>query len=259
MIRKTTQILSAVIVLLLMASCTSTNERIMKFVKDYNDSASNFSNQVISSTNAKAFLQEKKIEITMETTVEQNEDNKSLYGKIFPSLLKETIIKDRHTKKLIEEGVVFQINFLALDHSSLASFKIDKKEMEELLKNKENITDVPLEALSEPSAKLQQALAVMNKNMPIKNSDGTRVLKIYSTENNQLVYKMEVPEEMAVVLKNKDSNPLIKESLLRNTELKKIIGFVKGFGVTNIKYEYYDAEGNELNSFVLTEKDLSKL
>ncbi|TDP01435.1 hypothetical protein [Flavobacterium sp. 245] len=257
MIRKITQVLFVLTILLSLSSCMDTKQKTQAFVNSYNNSAANFSNEIITSTEAKAFHDEKRIEINVETTIEQNENNKYVYGQMFPAFLKETLSTDRAVKELVEEGVVFDVNFLAADNTSIAEFKIDQKELTALMKKNGGKPAISAESLAtDSSSQLDQILVMMNKNMPIKNNDGSKILKIYLNKENQLVYQVEMPEDVLEVLKNKAANSLVKESILREGQVQKVVGIVSRYGIKDIKYEYLNAKGKIVNSMILTEKDL---
>ncbi|WP_289666113.1 hypothetical protein [Flavobacterium panacagri] len=257
MIRKITQILLTLTILLSLSSCRDTKQKIQAFVNSYNNSAANYSNDMITSTKAKAFLDQKRIEITMETMVEQNENNKSVYGQLFPAFLKEMFATDKDIRELTDEGVVIQIDFLASDNTSIAEFKIDKKELDALIKKNAGKPKVSLESVaSNTDSQLQEIIVVMNRSMPIKNGDGSTIIKIYLNKENQLVYQVEMPQDILALLKDKATNSLVKESILREGNIQKVGAMIKPYNINAIKYEYLDAKGKIVNSLVLTEKDL---
>ncbi|MTH14281.1 hypothetical protein [Flavobacterium sp. LC2016-01] len=258
MIRKITQVLFVLTILLSLSSCMDTKQKTQAFVNSYNNSAANFSNEIIISTEAKAFHNEKRIEINVETSIEQNENNKSIYGQMFPLFLKEALTTDQNVKDLIEEGVVFDVNFLADDRTSIAEFKIDQKELAALLKKNAGKPTISAESLasSDSDTQLQQILVMMNQNMPFKNNDGSKILKIYVNDKKQLVYQVEMPEDVLEILKNNAANSLVKESILREGQLQKVASTVSRYGIKDIKYEYLNAKGKIVNSMVITEKDL---
>jgi len=257
MIKKTTRILLVFVALLFLSSCMDTKQKTQAFVNSYNNSAANFSNEVITSTKAKAFLDQNRIEITTETVIEQNEDNKATYGQMFPLFLKEMLATDKDVKELVEEGVVFDVDFLANDNSSIAKFKIDKKELEALMKKNEGKPAVSVESIvSDKGAELDQILVMMNRNLPLKNNDGSKISKIYLNEKNQLVYQVEMPEDILKLLNDKAANSLVKESILREGQVQKVVSTLKRYDIKDIKYEYMNAKGKIVNTLIFTEKDL---
>ncbi|MBJ2125695.1 MULTISPECIES: hypothetical protein [unclassified Flavobacterium] len=257
MIRKITQILFVLTLLLSFSGCRDTKQNIQAFVNSYNKSAANFSNDIITSTEAKAFLDQKRIEITMETIIESNAENKSMYTQLFPNFLKEMFSTDREIKGLIEDGVVIKVDFLGSDNTSIAEFEIDKKELDELIKKNAGKPVVSVESVTpNGGSELGEMLVMMNRNMPLKNSDGSKVLKIYHNDKNQLVYQVEMPDDIIEILKNNTANSLVKESILRQGQIQKVASMIQRYGIKDIKYEYFNAKGKMINTLVLTEKDL---
>ena len=126
--KKITQIAFCVIVVLLLVSCKNTKQKMQEHVNIYNISSS-IKGSGITSTSAKAFLNDNKIEIRIETNLEENEANKLTYKDSFPDLLKEMIKNDQISRTLIEEGVKFDVYFLAYNNAILAQRIVDKEEL----------------------------------------------------------------------------------------------------------------------------------
>lgn len=126
--KKITQIAFCVIVVLLLVSCKNTKQKMQEHVNIYNISSS-IKGSGITSTSAKAFLNDNKIEIRIETNLEENEANKLTYKDSFPDLLKEMIKNDQISRTLIEEGVKFDVYFLAYNNAILAQRVVDKEEL----------------------------------------------------------------------------------------------------------------------------------
>lgn len=137
MIKKIIQISFAIAIVLLLVSCKNTKQKLQEYVVTYNTSiAPSFKGENITGTTARGYLEDNKIEIRIETDLEQNELNKQNYSKAFPNLLAEMIKKDQLPKELIEEGVSFHAYFLAKDNTVLSKVIINKEELKELLKEK---------------------------------------------------------------------------------------------------------------------------
>lgn len=134
MIRKITQISFAVAFVLLLVSCKNTKQKIQEHVSAYNNSSALFTGDNITGTTAKGFLAKNKIEIRILTDLEMNESNKLIYGKAFPGLLTKMIKEDQVSMELVDEGVAFDVYFLAKNNTILAQQLIDKDEMLLLLK-----------------------------------------------------------------------------------------------------------------------------
>jgi hypothetical protein len=132
--KKITQIVFALAVVFLLVSCKNTKQKIQEHVSNYNTSSS-IKGSGITSTTAKAFLDDNRIEIRIETNLEENDENKLAYKESFPALLKEMIKNDQISTELIDEGVTFDVYFLAYNNIILAKQLVDKEELA-VLENK---------------------------------------------------------------------------------------------------------------------------
>lgn len=125
---KITQIAFTLAVVLMLVSCKNTKQKIQEHVSNYNTSSS-IKGPSITSTSAKAFLNDNKIEIRIETNLEETDENKLTYSESFPDLLKGMINNDQISKELIEEGVKFDVYFLAYNNSIIAKQLIGQEEL----------------------------------------------------------------------------------------------------------------------------------
>jgi hypothetical protein len=126
--KKITQIAFVFAFVLLLVSCKNTKQKIQEHVSNYNTSSSIKGGNVVS-TSAKAFLNDSKIEIRIETNLEGTAANKQAYQDTFPGLLKEMIKNDQISPELIEEGVKFDVYFLSYNNIILAQQLVDKEEL----------------------------------------------------------------------------------------------------------------------------------
>jgi len=126
--KKITQIVFILTFVLLLVSCKNTKQKIQEHVSNYNTSSSIKGGNVVS-TSAKAFLNDNKIEIRIETNLEGTEINKLAYKDTFPDLLKEMVKNDQISPSLIEEGVKFDVYFLSYNNIILAQQLVDKEEL----------------------------------------------------------------------------------------------------------------------------------
>jgi PBP1b-binding outer membrane lipoprotein LpoB len=134
MMKKISQILFVIIIALMIISCKNTKQKLQEYVVLYNKTAANFKSENITLTTARGYINDNKIELRFETDLKQNETNKTEAVKGFPEFLKEMINKDPNFKELIEEGVQFDVYFLADDNTVLAKQIINKEALVELLK-----------------------------------------------------------------------------------------------------------------------------
>lgn len=126
--KKITQIAFAFSFVLLLVSCKNTKQKIQEHVTNYNTSSSIKGGNVVS-TSAKAFLNDNKIEIRIETNLEGTDANKLAYKDIFPSLLKEMVKNEQISPALVEEGVKFDVYFISYNNIILAQQLVDKDQL----------------------------------------------------------------------------------------------------------------------------------
>jgi hypothetical protein len=134
MTKKITQIAFAFAIVLFLVSCKNTKQKIQEHVSNYNNSSSIRGNG-ITGTSAKAFLNDNKIEIRIETNLEENPANQLAYKESFPVLLKGMIKNNQISTDLISEGVSFDVYFLAYNNAILAQQLVDKEELAVLEKD----------------------------------------------------------------------------------------------------------------------------
>lgn len=241
---------------LLMVSCNNKQQKMQDYVKNFNTSADFLRNEIITSAVSEVSVPDNEIKITFQTNLQQSEETKIVYNKTLPTLFADVLQRDSSSMDLLEEGVHFKVSFLADDSSELTNLIVDSKKINELMKLSLPNTATP-SSNSKIRPEIQQMLALMNANMPIENkADGTKILKIEINDNEELIYKVEVPDDFAALMKMESAKELIKESLLRNGELKKIFSTVNRFGISTIKYEYLNKKGVVVSSNSITEKDL---
>ncbi|MGE6355600.1 hypothetical protein ACQKCJ_17155 [Flavobacterium sp. NPDC079362] len=134
MIKRIIQISFTVALVLLIVSCKNTKQKLQEYVKTYNSTAVNFKADDVTLTTARGYINDNKIELRFETSLELNESNKVKADTSFPKLLKEMINTNQIPKELIEEGVQFDTYFLANDNTVLVKEIINKESVGELLK-----------------------------------------------------------------------------------------------------------------------------
>jgi hypothetical protein len=134
MIRKISQIAFAILMALMLISCKNTKQKLQEYVVSYNAAAKSFKSDHVTLTTARGYINDNKIELRFETDLEQDDSNKATSIIAFPKLLIEMINKNQIPKELIEEGVQFDVYFLANDNTVLAKKIINKEELTELIK-----------------------------------------------------------------------------------------------------------------------------
>lgn len=134
MIKKITQVLSIIAIVVLLASCKNTKQKLQEYVTTYNSTAATFKAEHVTLTTARGYINDNKVELRFETNLPENDSNKVVAGLAFPKLLKEMINKNQIPKELIKEGVQFDAYFLANDNTVLNKEVLNNETLDVLLK-----------------------------------------------------------------------------------------------------------------------------
>ncbi|WKL48185.1 hypothetical protein Q1W71_00095 [Flavobacterium pectinovorum] len=134
MIKKITRSFFAIIVILTLISCKNTKQKLQEYVTTYNSTAPSFKAENVTLTTARGYINDNKIELRFETNLEQNESNKTASIKRFSDVLKEMLNKDQIPKELVNEGVQFDVYFLADDNTVFVKEIVNAETMPELIK-----------------------------------------------------------------------------------------------------------------------------
>ncbi|MEN2402868.1 hypothetical protein GKZ90_0023980 [Flavobacterium sp. MC2016-06] len=130
---KYTKILFTVIMVLMLISCKNTKQKLQEYVTNYNSTASSFKADNVTLTTARGYINDNKIELRFETSLEHNKPNEMASKITFPRLLKEMLSKDQISKDLVKEGVQFDVYFLADDNTVLDKEIINNETLADLL------------------------------------------------------------------------------------------------------------------------------
>jgi len=131
---KISQIVFAIMMVLMLASCKNTKQKLQEYVVEYNKTAPSFRADHVTLTTARGYINDNKIELRFETDLEQNEANKLASGISFVKLIKKLIAKDQIPRQLIEEGVQFDVYFLANDNTVLGKEILNGESLKYFLK-----------------------------------------------------------------------------------------------------------------------------
>ena len=135
MLKKISQIAFAIMMVLTLVSCKNTKQKLQEYVVTYNKTiAPSFRADNVTLTTARGYINDDKIELRFETDLEQNEVNKSASVISFPKLIKVMIDTDEIPRQLIEEGVQFDVYFLADDNTVLEKETLTGESLKDFLK-----------------------------------------------------------------------------------------------------------------------------
>jgi len=135
MLKKISQIAFAIIMVLTLVSCKNTKQKLQEYVVTYNKSiAPSFRAENVTLTTARGYINDNKIELRFETGLDQNEGNKLASSISFVKLIRSMIEKDQIPRQLIEEGVQFDVYFLANDNTVLDKEVLTGESLKYILK-----------------------------------------------------------------------------------------------------------------------------
>ncbi|UWY26443.1 hypothetical protein [Flavobacterium sp. TR2] len=135
MLKKISQIAFAIMMVLTLVSCKNTKQKLQEYVVTYNKTiAPSFRADNVTLTTARGYINDNKIELRFETDLEQNEKNKLATSISFIKMIKLMIEKDQIPRQLIEEGVQFDVYFLANDNTVLSKEVLTGESLKYLLK-----------------------------------------------------------------------------------------------------------------------------
>ncbi|WP_426485830.1 hypothetical protein [Flavobacterium sp. 2] len=134
MMKKMRLMLVIFAVAMLAVNCKNAKQKLQEYVAAYNAAAPSFKADNVTLTTARGYINDDKIELRFETGLEQNKANMMAGNMAFSKLLKEMINKNQIPKDLVEEGIRFDVYFLANDNTVLSKKIIDKESISEILK-----------------------------------------------------------------------------------------------------------------------------
>ncbi|MBZ4034585.1 hypothetical protein K6T82_07390 [Flavobacterium sp. 17A] len=135
MLKKISQIACAILLVATFVSCKNAKQKLQEYVVTYNKTiAPSFRAENVTLTTARGYINDDKIELRFETNLEQNETNKAAAAVSFPKLIKLMIDNDQIPRQLIEEGVQFDVYFLADDNTVFDKEVLTGESLKDFLK-----------------------------------------------------------------------------------------------------------------------------
>jgi hypothetical protein len=244
-------------------ACRSTDDKIKDFVKEFNISPTQSNSGMYRSVTAEE-LPNKKIKLTFGSDMSTNFDGDNGYSKTLANTFASYLISNvKEVPNLVNEGVEFQISFVAKDHSEISNAVINKKSMVETFKKNQEklLSNKPHENYVQSlnvDPNTREVLAILNKDLPYEDKkNGTTILKIYINEESQIVYDVQVTDMFADIMKTNEGKNLIRDGMLRQPQLKGLLDGLSPLGVKEIKYNYVNKSQKTVAEIKLAKKDLS--
>lgn len=258
---------SIILIALLFCAITSCNKstsaRIEEFVDSYNRSAKKLSDPVIIQTFAKSIPDKNgdqhTVDIILVSRLYKADPKLTIYKAMLPRMFSDLVYLDELGRGLIRDDVKFNMVLCAADQSVLTTIVVDKNSAKNLLKSKGKLDLHQSDTFDRaPGSALNQVLAALNDGLPavVDEKSKIKMTRVDVNEQNVLVYHMEVPTNIAGLFKNSSAGALLKNEVLRKSNLKMVFQSLKESEITVVKYIYSDSSGKTLTQFTIMDNEL---
>ncbi|WP_433829229.1 hypothetical protein [Flavobacterium anhuiense] len=133
MLKKISQIAFAIMMVVMLASCKNTKQKLQEYVVTYNKTiAPSFRAENVTLTTARGYINDNKIELRFETNLKQEDAKKVATSVAFAKMRQSMIKKNQIPTELIEEGVEFHLYYLADDNTVLNKEVLTKESLQYL-------------------------------------------------------------------------------------------------------------------------------
>ncbi len=254
------------ILLFSFVGCKSRNDRVNDFVKNYNLASETIKSSVISHTHARQIV-DTLVRLTFATTLEDSEAKKEYYTQLFPDMYTELLLQLPDTKILLNEGVSFEVVFLAKNNQKLLETFLNKSTVNDYEKRirKSNLATLDSENKQESQQnpllpnEYKSYLKILNRNLPFEDkSSGCLILAIDINNQRQLVYQIQVPDSLSLYFRDPLISDVLKQEVKNNKQIENVLMDAVEMGVIQLKAEYYDSKKELLTSVTVNKEDYKK-
>ncbi len=268
------------LIILLIGCRKSTKQKISDFIKEYNAYTFNADYRYPNLISTYAELAtETKIRIVSKVRVEKRDiDRINSMEKKAPMIWSKALSKDKELVKLMDDGVIFELVFLAEDGTELLNTDIDlltfytfyeppasdrkpsnkrlNYAFQEVPVNDESLSEAP-KPKTPMEVEIDKTLKELNKNLPyIDPKSGNKVLNIEFSDKNELVYEVITYEDLKTIVMKGEDNIEFKTRIIQDKELKTLLKRVKRYGITKIKFVYFNSVGDRLTQIIINEDEM---
>jgi len=236
-----------------LVSCKkSTESKISEFISVYKKTFTSIaeSNPYIVSTSAEKTAADE-ITIRFYTKSSGEDDNDigiDMVRKSLPEVIGAAISQEKDGKDLINNGVKFNIKILDENGQKVFYSEVyDKNSIEK------TVSSNPIQT----NGGINQVLDVFNKSLPITDpTTGIKIVNISAGTDNDIIYTAVIPEAMIEVFKLDGTKEMLKDDLLRNSQIKELLLKSKAYGISKLKYIYKDEKDNAIVEVVINTSDI---
>ncbi|NUY82309.1 hypothetical protein HUK80_15495 [Flavobacterium sp. MAH-1] len=246
---------------LTMVGCMkSKDDRIRATVIEFNKLSPQIRNEVF--RNAEAEASNDTIKISFVLNAYPDEVDKPTYNKVGPAMLAGMVKQLPDSESLLDEGVKFQVIYMANDGTEILNKVLGKSQIVALTEDKSRFFNAnsgkPIPgSKSRLAPDMKESLRMMNQNLPIVDKEaGTSVTRIDVNEKNELVYTVEVTDELADALTTEGTLDLVREEIIQDPNLRRMFPSILRMGIEVVHYEYVNKKGKLVADVRITQNDL---
>ncbi|HLN95726.1 MAG TPA: hypothetical protein VK183_08820 [Flavobacterium sp.] len=244
-------------------SCQNPRQELERFVKDYNQSSVQlYEDGDVLSTQAEV-RDDNRVGIRIELNIPNTAMEKQYFMNFVPYLA-DNLANDSYTKPLVDKGVIFELDIMALDKSRIARIVLNKARMDKLIqglatKKIENPVNpngiIPGNRVILPE--LRKSVNVVRRGLPlVDEKEGTTITDIDINADMELEYHITVKEPYASMIDNPGVMQEIKRLVIRNSDLAAIHKLVGVHGIRTMRFKYFDPKHKVLGSFLVSYEEL---
>lgn len=237
----------SLVIALFMTSCLTPDQKARTFVEQYNKANKNpFSGM---RKNFARYDKDGTITIKIYTSFKSDEMGLELIKNSMPEIIGGHLLNDPKVKELLELDKEFDVYVYDAYNKQIVKETVSKDSPYSPLKAKEtNISSFEGQELS-------TIISILNKNLPITDEMGITLSNI-NVNRGDLVYTAEIPDDLKDLFEIEGVSDLLKEELVKDTNLINALRQTQKYKIENIVYKYVDKKGNTLKEVKISSADL---
>lgn len=233
-------------------SCMSKQDKIKKFVSDYNRIMTDKTPDVTLQFLKAEPIGDNEIKINLQFNSTLNNMQKTIFKNLLPKLFQEMTTSMNQSKDLLNEGITFNYVFLDKENNVIFSQKYNKKYVDE---------HIGSNVIQKSNYNLDNIVELMNESLPIVDTiNNLSILKIKIKSKNEIVYSYVYHnKELDELFESEDLESLFRDEYLKDKSLR--LGMKQFFklGVTKFYFNNYNHDKSKVISILLTKEDFNNM
>lgn len=241
-----------ILILTINIGCQSTQSKIHSFIKDYNAVFSSMDMGTIKNSKAKYV---NSLEIDLLFNMVTSEGSQGLVVNMLPSTICQLLKQFPKFNDLVNDGINFKTIVVNDKMNTIWEGKINKRFIDSLAKVPAVNTNYNAELNRRNiNPELKEMLKILNQSLPYEDKMSKTIIKqIDISDDKSLVYNIVVEQEFGNLVKeNENAKIIMKESILSNSQMKKVLKDVEHLGIKTITVIYQTNKGDEVLKLKLT-------